>query len=704
MKQRILKLFFAIMLGTFFLSGCIGQSTKEKSIERNLTGNTSSSQEDKTLKTISGKVIDIHGNSIAGVTVSNGSTSVVTDAKGGYLLDIPTASAIALTARKSGFTSNGKSLTEDESQVDFVLAPADLHVIFDASRQKSLDFKNARVILPANGFINASGDLYSGEVTAYASYHRVTTTPGASLFPGKYIGLQGDGSQTGILSYGFIEVTIEDASGIPLQLAPGKLATITYPMDAHISETPQSIPLWYYDTKKGIWVEDGSATYDAATNSYTGEVSHFTVWNLDKKFNGAALKGCVEDVNGMRIPEAELFISTPGWQKYGTNRDENGEFKLINAPSGTPIYLMAKLDGKVSEKVPVTLSAGTTTILPECLKINIDASELFANITGRLLMSDGTTPLTGEDANIEIVSSNGRVESGSIDENGTFVISNVQRVKSENFHLQIYIYNMNKTFVYNFSLDPAKETTDVGDIILKLTEVSGCVDANVDFSMLGWGTYVSIDHAFLPSSFNRDDYSDNRYSIDDNGNFHFFMLQDGEEHAIYAMLLDDNLTGNNTFIADREIVDLSDHCIQTHTMQESNITIDAAINAIDSNISLKVTYNTYPDLYFDGDIIIGTRECETNANGTWECRIIDKTDIGSFQVNRNGLYFVGMTTPYWDNYSFEGTITVTVNSQTFTLQIDQNTFGNREWIGYVIELYEGQLTVKEINQEAYYGQ
>jgi len=65
-----------------------------------------------------------------------------------------------------------------------------------------------------------------------------------------------------------------------LQLATGKNATVTFPIaTATQSTAPATIPLWFFDETKGMWIEQGSATKTG--NTYVGTVSHFTWWNCD---------------------------------------------------------------------------------------------------------------------------------------------------------------------------------------------------------------------------------------------------------------------------------------------------------------------------------------------------------------------------------------------------------------------------------------
>jgi hypothetical protein len=89
-------------------------------------------------------------------------------------------------------------------------------------------------------------------------------------------GLNDQNQMQALQSFGMAIVELKDASGHPLQLAPGKKATLKLPAPAN---SPATIPLWHFNEKYGLWIQAGVATKTG--DSYTAEVNHFSTWNLD---------------------------------------------------------------------------------------------------------------------------------------------------------------------------------------------------------------------------------------------------------------------------------------------------------------------------------------------------------------------------------------------------------------------------------------
>jgi hypothetical protein len=92
-----------------------------------------------------------------------------------------------------------------------------------------------------------------------------------------------DGRPTSLISLGAVSVEFSDEVGTTYNLAPGKRATLAL---RTLPGQEGEVPLWWYDTAQGLWREEGSALVKDGVA--TGEVGHFTVWNVDMKFSGSA--------------------------------------------------------------------------------------------------------------------------------------------------------------------------------------------------------------------------------------------------------------------------------------------------------------------------------------------------------------------------------------------------------------------------------
>jgi len=171
---------------------------------------------------------------------------------------------------------------------------------------------------------------------------------------------------------------------------------------------PATIPLWYYDTTKGYWVEEGSATRSNDYKFYIGIVTHFTSWNLDAKGPRARFNGCVEDLNGDRVANASVQFRSANWDSYIVHTDENGTISVINIMANTSLTFSATTiknntiySGSYSG---LYLNEGETKTLDECVVLK-EQSPLPDTITirGRLMKYDYKEDKFVPEANTDVI-------------------------------------------------------------------------------------------------------------------------------------------------------------------------------------------------------------------------------------------------------------------------------------------------------------
>lgn len=156
----------------------------------------------------------------------------------------------------------------------------------------------ASVSVPANAFQFADGSNATGIANVSITEIDITDLDGDSSWAPNMIGVaEGMTLPTGLVSFGMSDFHFSQ-NGRPLQLRQGINATIKMDLTTpfltiegsveSINATEGAvIPLWHYDTHDMIWKEEGDATVVADSESVTGfsasgEVSHFSTWNLDK--------------------------------------------------------------------------------------------------------------------------------------------------------------------------------------------------------------------------------------------------------------------------------------------------------------------------------------------------------------------------------------------------------------------------------------
>ena len=636
---------------------------------------------------VSGKITDVTGNAIADARVFTGSNEAMTDENGLYTLTANAGEHISISVEKNNYATNNRVVVVVEdtaTALDMAMITVDVVETFPADKGTTITTKGAEVVLPAGIFTDENGTLYTGEVTAKVSYNRVTTLNGEAAFPGDYIGEQTDGTDTVLQSYGFIDVTLEDAAGNPLQLASGAEATLTYPMDNNIEETPATIPLWYYDLEKGMWIEDGVATYDAATDTYTGNVSHFTTWNLDKKFNGATVEGCIVDANDVLIPSAYLYVSTAGWHKNGQIDDAEGKFSLINAPSNVEMTLRAKVAGMMSQEEKVTLLPGEVKMV-NCLKVDIDAAEVFASVTGRIVDADNA-PISG--VWINILDENGaELTYAQTDENGTFISEDFERTAGNKITVS-FNANTDEGNVdvrKEYLMHPVNALTDIGTIEIKVMTFTGCIefpDGSSDFS--NYHKLINIDGPFT-----------GHRHFEQDGTFSYTALTDYQTHSLYFNPEYSGVTSYTKkidFLAGSTAID-NTTCVKLEETFDVNMTVSASITSNDDAF-LYVIYDTYANYTYPSpwgqETLIGDEYPHVTS--------------GNFQLTKNGVYYVDQYADDCSDHIFNGTININVAGTDYSLTIPDAGLSYGAWVGYAIEVYQGTVKVIELNKVTEFGE
>ena len=655
--------------------------------------------------TVNGTVHDIAGKPLENVVVSSGMVTATTDVAGRYSLSLEAGEKVSVTVSLKNYAQQSRNtavVADTNSTLDLTMVQVDKIVTFDVSEGATLLTKGASVALDASSIVNMDGSEYTGDVVAKMTFNQVTSTVGRDTFPGDYIGLQTNGEESVLQSYGFIDVTLEDSSGNKLRLADGTTARLTYPMDDNIETTPATIPLWYYDIEQGIWVEDGVATYDGDTNTYSGDVTHFTTWNLDAKVVRATYKSCVEDANGMRIPDAQIYLTTSGWNRNFINNDATGEFGFRNAPSGLSMSVRAKSGLFISEEKTFVLDGGEVRVDNDCLKVNIDASDLYFSILGKVIYSGGSAV---ENASISIYGDGKYIGSARTDVDGVYHSTDFIRGTYKTVTLKFNVY-INGNYLYyenSYIIDENNAVTNVGTYEVKATTVVGCLqkaDGSRDFTSRGG--YINLDHAF----------SNWIASIDTQGNFSFAVNQDNATHSAYAFAEQSTLTKKFDFTASADNIDMSSSCIVLDETIDINTTVDAAVTSSNPDVYLKVVFGTYGDYsYVDvwgEETLLGGENCyETDGNatsdGVWVCEDMPKETTGTFEMHKNGVYYMYQVKDDWAYIPFDGTFSFTIDGVVNSLSIPTGVDSANAWVGHVIEVYQGDIKIIELNKEADYG-
>jgi hypothetical protein len=265
---------------------------------------------------VQGLVKSIDDKTLAGVNVAvvGNSVSSTTGADGKVSLNLGVGVDVMLKLSKDGFTDQFKVINlpnnvGTDGYFEASLMPREVAQNLEAASGGNLTGKDgAKISLEAGSLMDSSGKPVLGNVQVSMTPVDVT---GAALsaFPGKFEGINPDGSSGSIVSYGTVEFMLSQG-GQKVQVAPGKKANVELPiyantnLDSSSLKSGDTLPLWSLDEKTGAWINEGEGTVVASASSPTGfalkaEVAHFSWWNADKFDDPWDPKPkCINDVPG----------------------------------------------------------------------------------------------------------------------------------------------------------------------------------------------------------------------------------------------------------------------------------------------------------------------------------------------------------------------------------------------------------------------
>lgn len=257
--------------------------------------------------TLAGLVLDdADGRPLAGVELRAHGERATTGADGAFAFEVrATRSRCALVARKDGYFVAGKAAQPvADGTTRFVLrlvkkAPQ----LVEPSGGTVAMPGGAEVAFQAASFARR-GQALDETVEVSARHLDPTAADFDRQFPGDLRATREDGSGAMMVSFGVIQVELDDALGEPVELDAARPATLTFPVPPSMQDqAPATMPLWYFDEEAAIWQEQGVLTLDG--DRYVGQVAHFTPWNADLAEDGALVTGVVtcggEPQGGVRV-------------------------------------------------------------------------------------------------------------------------------------------------------------------------------------------------------------------------------------------------------------------------------------------------------------------------------------------------------------------------------------------------------------------
>jgi hypothetical protein len=269
----------------------ISFSSCHKDLEENENTSTSSNPPliyEEIRGNVMGYVYDENNTPIPNADVTIYSSNTTTDDKGVFYfknvsLDVQ---GTYVKVEKSGYILGSDMLYPDKNTNYSYIKMLKLNDSgnFDANNGGIVNIEGGgQVSFPANIIADADGSPYTGNVKVTAKRISPDDKVIADKMPGGLIGLTEEGKTVVLGTMGMVAIELRDNNGNELNILTGKKATVSFPIAvSQIGDAPETIDLWSFDEKNGIWKQEGFAT--KLNGEYIAEVSHFSFWNCDAPF------------------------------------------------------------------------------------------------------------------------------------------------------------------------------------------------------------------------------------------------------------------------------------------------------------------------------------------------------------------------------------------------------------------------------------
>ncbi len=293
---------------------------------------------------VCGVVKDMEGNPIIGVEVESNYYSVQTDAHGMFTLDRVqnTGGRYVVNFRKRGYFSVVRSgEVGSVGLMDVVMVKENVENVsttatFTASQGTKVSVGRMTVDFPQNAIVYEDGTPCEGEVNVSVLYLDPTKPSFQSAMPGgDLVAQRSNSEEVPLVSYGMVNVVMQDSVGKKLQVNEAVKSKVTFPIPAGMSKNaPDQMPLWHFNENTGLWEESGMAVRNG--DVYEGEVAHFSWVNLDDPKEFVVLEGTVRDENGNPLSGIKVVVE----QVY-TYSDGNGRYS-VRIPSETDVTVKVR--------------------------------------------------------------------------------------------------------------------------------------------------------------------------------------------------------------------------------------------------------------------------------------------------------------------------------------------------------------------------
>jgi len=284
----------------------------------------------------SGQIKDyLTGEGLANVKVSLGESTSTTDENGFYTLTNLTETTEAVVSfEKDGYLLGStetqiKDLSKDNTQspnyIEYDMYSQD----YQYDTEENID--SSRIFVDNSKCIDSNGNVYNGITSVKLTIIDSSESAFLDVFPYAFKGININGTEVEFASYGLISVSLKDINGQILKLARGDTAILIFHVPT--SERSQTIPLWYYDSEKDSWIEEGFAERQS-NGTYRGEISHLGIWSMNRPIetDSGTYTDRILYPDGTPATNLRVYAIGKNWISSDLSTDENGLFEINVLP------------------------------------------------------------------------------------------------------------------------------------------------------------------------------------------------------------------------------------------------------------------------------------------------------------------------------------------------------------------------------------
>ncbi|NQY05659.1 MAG: hypothetical protein HRT68_05480 [Flavobacteriaceae bacterium] len=301
-----------------------------------------------------GRVLDVENNAIQGARVSIDSEVVYTDHNGVFVINNAQVyeKFAYLKVGKEGYIEGSRALvpkTTGNNVVRVVLLEKEIVTTVDSGIPSSVGLTNGAKVEFQGDFVDAQGNQYNGQVQVSMHYLPPNQVSTFDQMPGMLLAQDTANNARMLETYGMLAVNLYSPSGQILNIAPTSTAVIHIPIDSSTPNSPEIIPLWYFDEDTGYWKEEGDL--NKFGDKYVGEVSHFTWWNADLPMEFINL--CFSLVSQMGMPSYNVVIKRDNGQVLfsGLTNEIGEECGLVPKDESLTVKIFSKCDDDLLDEV-----------------------------------------------------------------------------------------------------------------------------------------------------------------------------------------------------------------------------------------------------------------------------------------------------------------------------------------------------------------